>query len=75
MSFNYECDINTQGGRGIVARPDSPRIATTDFFGRIAASYGYEGKTTFSAHALTLPERSADAGHEFVLSGVQRLSA
>jgi len=32
LSFNYGRGINTQDARGIVQRPDSPRIATTDFY-------------------------------------------
>jgi hypothetical protein len=32
LSFNYGRGINTQDARGIVERPDSPRIATTDFY-------------------------------------------
>jgi len=32
ISFNYGRGINTQDARGIVQRPDSPRIATTDFY-------------------------------------------
>ena len=32
VSFNYGRGINTQDARGIVQRPDSPRIATTDFY-------------------------------------------
>src|SRR5262249_21863635 len=31
LTFNYGRGINTQDARGIVARPDSPRIATTGF--------------------------------------------
>ena len=31
-SFNYGRGINTQDARGIIQRPDSPRIATTDFY-------------------------------------------
>ena len=31
LSFNYGRGINTQDARGIIERPDSPRIATTDF--------------------------------------------
>jgi hypothetical protein len=31
-SFNYGRGINTQDARGIVERPDAPRIATTDFY-------------------------------------------
>src|SRR5436190_15248390 len=32
MSFNYGRGINTQDARGVVQRPDSPRIAVTDFY-------------------------------------------
>jgi len=32
FSFNYGRGINTQDARGIVQRPGSPRIATTDFY-------------------------------------------
>jgi hypothetical protein len=32
FSFNYGRGINTQDARGIIERPNSPRIATTDFF-------------------------------------------
>jgi hypothetical protein len=32
FSFNYGRGINTQDARGVVQRPDSPRIATTDFY-------------------------------------------
>src|SRR5262249_50502547 len=32
FSFNYGRGINTQDARGIVRRPESPRIATTDFY-------------------------------------------
>jgi TonB dependent receptor/Carboxypeptidase regulatory-like domain/TonB-dependent Receptor Plug Domain len=32
VSINYGRGINTQDARGIVQRPDSPRIATTDFY-------------------------------------------
>jgi outer membrane receptor protein involved in Fe transport len=32
VSFNYGRGINTQDARGIVQRPVSPRIATTDFY-------------------------------------------
>jgi outer membrane receptor protein involved in Fe transport len=32
ISFNYGRGINTQDARGIVQRPDSPRIATTDVY-------------------------------------------
>src|SRR5438876_5857811 len=38
VSFNYGRGINTQDARGIVQRPESPRIATTDFY-QIAAVY------------------------------------
>jgi hypothetical protein len=32
MNFNYGRGINTQDSRGVVQRPDSPRIAVTDFY-------------------------------------------
>ena len=32
VNFNYGRGINTQDARGIVQRPESPRIATTDFY-------------------------------------------
>jgi outer membrane receptor protein involved in Fe transport len=32
LSFNYGRGINTQDARGVVQRPESPRIATTDFY-------------------------------------------
>ena len=32
LSFNYGRGINTQDARGIIERPNSPRIATTDFY-------------------------------------------
>jgi hypothetical protein len=38
VSFNYGRGINTQDARGIVQRPDSPRIATTDFY-QLGAAY------------------------------------
>src|SRR5262249_32222237 len=38
FSFNYGRGINTQDARGIVQRPDSPRIATTDFY-QVGAAY------------------------------------
>jgi hypothetical protein len=32
LTFNYGRGINTQDARGVVQRPESPRIATTDFY-------------------------------------------
>ncbi len=32
LSFNYGRGINTQDARGIISRPESPRIAATDFY-------------------------------------------
>ena len=32
LNFNYGRGINTQDARGVVQRPESPRIATTDFY-------------------------------------------
>ena len=38
LNFNYGRGINTQDARGIVQRPESPRIATTDFY-QLGSSY------------------------------------
>lgn len=38
VNFNYGRGINTQDARGILQRPESPRIATTDFY-QLGASY------------------------------------
>jgi outer membrane receptor protein involved in Fe transport len=38
LNVNYGRGINTQDARGVVERPDSPRIATTDFYQVGAAS-------------------------------------
>jgi outer membrane receptor protein involved in Fe transport len=38
LSVNYGRGINTQDARGIVERPESPRIATTDFY-QLGAAY------------------------------------
>jgi outer membrane receptor protein involved in Fe transport len=38
ISFNYGRGINTQDARGVVQRPGSPRIATTDFY-QVGAAY------------------------------------
>jgi outer membrane receptor protein involved in Fe transport len=38
LNFNYGRGINTEDARGIVERPDGPRIATTDFY---QAGVGY----------------------------------
>src|SRR3989441_4357804 len=38
VSFNYGRGINTQDARGVVQRPESPRIATTDFY-QFGAAY------------------------------------
>ena len=40
LSFNYGRGISTQDARGIVERPDSPRIATTDFY-QAGAAYNF----------------------------------
>ena len=49
FSFNYGRGISTQDARGIVERPDSPRIATTDF---------YQAGAAFNLHDISI---SADA--------------
>src|SRR5262245_14662121 len=38
LTFNYGRGINTQDARGIVERPEAPRIATTDFY-QVGAAY------------------------------------
>jgi hypothetical protein len=55
LSFNYGRGINTQDARGIVQRPDSPRIATTDFF-QLGTSYQV-GRISFASD-LFLIDRS-----------------
>lgn len=52
LSFNYGRGINTQDARGIVERPDSPRIATTDFY-QAGAAYSL-GKFSFSADSFLI---------------------
>lgn len=47
LSFNYGRGINTQDARGIIERPDSPRIATTDFF-QVGTIYN-RGRISLSA--------------------------
>jgi outer membrane receptor protein involved in Fe transport len=47
LSFNYGRGISTQDARGIVERPDSPRIATTDFY-QAGAAYNFH-KFSFSS--------------------------
>ena len=55
FSFNFGRGINTQDARGIVERPDSPRIATTDF-SQAGAAYHFR-RISFSAD-LFLIDRS-----------------
>ena len=55
LSFNYGRGINTQDARGIVERPDSPRIATTDFY-QAGAAYNFH-RFSFSTD-LFLIDRS-----------------
>jgi len=52
MSVNYGRGINTQDARGIVERPDSPRIATTDFY-QAGAAYHLRG-FSFSADTFLI---------------------
>ena len=55
LSFNYGRGISTQDARGIVERPGSPRIATTDFY-QAGAAYNFH-RLSFSAD-LFLIDRS-----------------
>src|SRR5262245_16019284 len=55
FSFNYGRGINTQDARGIVQRPDSPRIATTDFY-QVGTAY-HMGRVSFTSD-LFLIDRS-----------------
>ena len=55
VSFNYGRGINTQDARGIVQRPESPRIAATDFY-QLGSSYQL-GRLSFSSD-LFLIDRS-----------------
>lgn len=59
LSFNYGRGINTQDARGIVSQPDSPRIATTDFYQTGAA-------VTFRRFALSADTFLIDRSHEQV---------
>ena len=52
LSINYGRGINTQDARGIVERPDSPRIATTDFF-QAGAAYHWHA-VSFSADTFLI---------------------
>ena len=52
LSLNYGRGINTQDARGIVERPDSPRIATTDFY-QAGAAYHLRG-FAFSADTFLI---------------------
>lgn len=47
LNFNYGRGINTQDARGVVQRPASPRIATTDFY-QLGAAYQL-GRWSFSS--------------------------
>jgi outer membrane receptor protein involved in Fe transport len=47
FSFNYGRGINSQDARGIIERPNSPRIATTDFYQAGVASSS--GRFSFAA--------------------------
>jgi len=52
LTFNYGRGINTQDARGIVERPDSPRIATTDFY-QAGAAYNLR-RISFSADTFLI---------------------
>lgn len=47
VSFNYGRGINTQDARGVIERPESPRIATTDFY-QVGAAYQF-GRLSISS--------------------------
>ncbi len=55
VNFNYGRGINTQDARGIVQRPESPRIATTDFY---QAGSSYQLGRFLFASDLFLIDRS-----------------
>ena len=52
LSFNYGRGINTQDARGIIQRPESPRIATTDFY-QLGSSYQV-GRLSFSSDVFLI---------------------
>ena len=52
LNVNYGRGINTADARGVVERPDSPRIATTDFYQAGAASHF--GRFAFSADGFLI---------------------
>src|SRR5262249_6977853 len=55
LSFNYGRGINSQDARGVVQRPQSPRIGTTDFY---QAGTAYQvGRFSFASD-LFLIDRS-----------------
>jgi len=52
LNVNYGRGINTQDARGVVERPDSPRIATTGFYQAGAASH--RGRFAFSVDGFLI---------------------
>ena len=52
LTCNYGRGVNTQDARGIVERPDSPRIATTDFY-QAGAAYNLR-RISFSADTFLI---------------------
>ncbi|MBI4474557.1 MAG: TonB-dependent receptor [Acidobacteria bacterium] len=54
-SFNYGRGINTQDARGIMQRPESPKIATTDFY---QTGIAYQLRRVSVASTLFLIDRS-----------------
>jgi hypothetical protein len=62
FSFNYGRGINTQDARGIIERPDSPRIATTDFYQLGAAFQAAGGRVSISSD-LFLIDRSNEQSY------------
>jgi hypothetical protein len=76
LSFNYGRGINTQDARGIIQRPDSPRIATTDFYQLGAAYQLAEGRVSISSDMFLIDRSNeqvyiADDG-TFELKGPSR---
>jgi hypothetical protein len=61
LSFNYGRGINTQDARGIVERPDSPRIATTDFYQLGAAYQSGGGRISISSDVFLIDRSNEQA--------------
>ncbi len=59
FSFNYGRGISTQDARGVILRPEAPRISTTDFY-QAGVSY-HAGRASFSGDMFFI-----DRSHEQV---------